>query len=164
MVIISYGTKTPVRYKEAALSLRNNIVSLGMRGNICILSDLGSRKRNTLRKARFILDKLKEDVLWVDVDSKILSKITLSWDFDIGYVEIPRKGHNIISAILAVKNSPGGKNFLKRWASLCEEDFESYDHGRMLMAMEEKCRYKNITEELCGKIIVNVGTKREIIL
>lgn len=162
MVIISYGTKTPVRYAEAARRFRWEIRSLGMECEIDIVPSLGGRKENTLRKPSFILEKLNKNVLWLDADSKVVESFSLDFDFDVGYVEIERKGENIISAAVAVKNSSGGRTFLKRWIYLCSKEMRVFDHARMLMAMKENVRYKNITPDLKGKVIINANTQREI--
>ena len=81
--------------------------------------------KNTRMKPRFILDqmlKFKESVMWVDIDSKIISRApVIPDDVDIGAVKHKRPNtYPVYAHCLYFKYTEEVVAFLHRWADTCD--------------------------------------------
>ena len=142
-------------YSDHAKRLKKDLDNLNQDYYIEELPSSGDYRSNCLKKPRFILEtfkKLKEDVIWLDIDSIVhqnLSNTLTSFmeECDItGAVQVPpireyfeQNGRALITKIKAspvvFKYKPEVVDFVETWAEDCDENLKNgnkFDHEVLL--------------------------------
>lgn len=187
--VISFGSKEPASYSQAAQDLRGQCESLGVDCYIPII-DFGivDRKHICLYKPSFILEQLKQapiPTLWLDCDAALVSVPILPWadEWDIGFVPNTRRRRNrdFLAKIGFRRQSPRWVNtvsgfavvfrptqatfhFLEIWNYLCDwPDLASGgDHKRMCWARNmTELREINVARYLQGCVVRDMGKNKE---
>jgi hypothetical protein len=119
-------------YENCSRSLLNNCKNLGI--EIEIEKSGGYREywKNTLHKPSFIYDKLKSlkrDLVWIDVDTNILSyhECFKKWDCDILFSSHTGDIEGIKASPLCIKYNDRTLDFIGNLKDLCDLKIKSND-------------------------------------
>ena len=119
-------------YENCSRSLLNNCRNLGI--EIEIEKSGGYREywKNTLHKPSFIYDKLKslkKDLVWIDVDTNILSyhECFKKWDCDILFSSHTGNIEGIKASPLCIKYNERTLDFMRDLKDLCDQKIRSND-------------------------------------
>jgi hypothetical protein len=187
--IISFGSRKPVLYAQAARRLREKCESLGIDCYIPVIDfEIVERKYICLHKPSFILEQLKRapiPTLWLDCDVALVGAPSLPRDggWDIGFVpntQRPNAGDfltkagfrqrsshwvNTVSGFaVAFRPTQATFHFLEIWKYLCEwPDLASGgDHKRMCWARKmTELKEVNVARYLQGCVIRDAGKDKE---
>jgi hypothetical protein len=128
MTLISYYTKNTPYKGVFESTLKPSLMKFNLDYIVEEVPNLGSWKANTDYKPTFILkklQKLKEDVVWLDVDASIEQYPSLLFnipkEFDIALHKLDwnkqynKPGEEILSGTLFIRNNDISKTLLENW-------------------------------------------------
>jgi hypothetical protein len=185
--LISFGSRVPPEYAEAAQNLARQCRSLGIDCFVPIIDFEGAeRKRIVLYKPSFILEQLRENpepTLWLDCDTALEALPSLPWEkeWDVGFLpnalrrkmpgvlrrlggRSPRRDNPVSGFAVAFRPTERTFHFLEIWKYLCDwPDLASGgDHRRMCWAREmTELREVNIASHLQGTVVRDKGKAKE---
>ena len=122
-IFISYHTGSPY-YTECANKLVSQVEKLGGRIIMEKVQDTGYYWKNTLKKPKFILDKLneiKEDLIWIDADTNLLgyTDCMKNWNSDIFAASHTGDLQGIKASPLGVKYNEKMLDLFSKFSDLC---------------------------------------------
>jgi hypothetical protein len=122
-IFVSYHTGSPY-YAGCAKKLVTQIEILGGKIIMDKIHDTGYYWKNTLRKPKFILDKLneiKEDIIWIDADTNLLgyTDCMKNWKSDIFAASHTGDLHGIKASPLGIKYNERNLELFSRFSEIC---------------------------------------------
>jgi len=130
-IFVSYHTGSPY-YIGCAEKLVSQIEILGGKIIMDRIQDTGYYWKNTLRKPKFILDKLneiKEDIIWIDADTNLLgyTDCMKNWKFDILAASHTGDLHGIKASPLGIKYNERNLELFSRFSEICNSKISVND-------------------------------------
>jgi len=184
--LISFGSRVPAEYGEAAQKLAEQCRSLGIDCFVPIIDfDGAERKHIVLSKPTFILKQLRENpepTLWLDCDTALEALPALPWqkEWDVGFLpnmlrpgllrriglrRPSRRWENPVCGFaVAFRPTEPTFHFLEIWKYLCDwpDLAPGGDHKRMCWARRmTDLREVNIASHLQGAVVRDKGKAKE---
>tara|TARA_R110000824_G_scaffold316132_8_gene503299 strand:- start:2090 stop:2731 length:642 start_codon:yes stop_codon:yes gene_type:complete len=136
-------------YEKSYHRLKNKLDEYGYDYYIEELESLGSYKENCRRKPQYILDKLSEfdeDLLWLDIDTILLNRMTeletLDLDTDLIFASAIPQIIGIKASPIVFKNNENVRDFLQHWKTLIDisrdNEQECFDHEVLFQTVFDK--------------------------
>lgn len=143
MYVVTYFTND--LYRSYAEQMIASVERFGFEGMAVKVPNLGSWRANTEYKCRFLyeaLDRLQQDLLWLDADSKMVNKPVLLKEVD-GHIACywdetgnPATPGTPFSGTLLVRNTDPARWFLRRWDTLNKTSPKEQDDRNVRAAFE----------------------------
>jgi hypothetical protein len=129
--LISFYTGDPY-YATKASELKNRCYSLGIEVEISEIGNQGDYWKNTLYKPVFIYKNLvekKEDLIWIDVDTEIVSKNIemFKWTADLYFASHTGEIDGIKASPIGFRFNDRTLKFVEEWKKSCESKISSGD-------------------------------------
>jgi hypothetical protein len=129
--LISFYTGDPY-YASKASELKNRCYSLGIEVEISEVRNQGDYWKNTLYKPVFIYKNLiekKEDLIWIDVDTEIVSKNSemFNWTSDLYFASHTGEMDGIKASPIGFRFNDRTLSFVDEWKRCCELKISSGD-------------------------------------
>jgi len=147
-------------YSDHGKRLIEECESLGLRYDIKEKESIGDYRLNCLSKPKYILDKLdekQEDLLWLDVDSK-LHKEPIGFDnieSDLAFTTANGNLSGMKASPIFFKNNDKSRVFIRTWikatSNLLEQDIFKFDHEPLFQLIPMFLQSKSISMTFVGE-------------
>jgi hypothetical protein len=147
-------------YSDHGKRLIDECEALGLRYDIAEKESIGDYRLNCLSKPQYILDKLdekQEDLLWLDVDSKLHSEPVEFNDMnsDIGFTTSNGNLSGMKASPIFLKNNENSRMFIKTWikstSNLLENDISKFDHEPLFQLIPMFLQSNTISMSFVGE-------------
>ena len=126
-------------YEKSYHRLKEKLDEYGYDYHIEHLDSLGSYRENCRRKVGFLLEKLDqfdEDIMWLDIDTILLNRMSevesLDTESDVIFASGVPQLIGIKASPIIFKNNENTRKFLERWKTLIDisrdNEQECFDH------------------------------------
>jgi hypothetical protein len=136
-------------YKKFLQPFFDNMEAIGGASHwLCYRESTGDHKSNTGLKPESILQMMDSNywdnrsvMVYTDIDcgwNRIPEIPTRECSWDVGFIDNPHPGHKnrIASCAIAFRDTPGARDFLVTWRTLCRLFPNKEDHPLMTRAMK----------------------------
>jgi len=139
MIFVGYYTiGTP--YERESLVLRESLDALGLEHDIVGVPRFATWQQATQHKAKIVrqmLKKYKRRIMYIDVDSIVLSRLDLSFDeMNVDIAAVLFNNEELLSGVVLFNYTPATIDVLNNWDTENTNDPQSWDQRTLHKAIK----------------------------